>query len=654
MKKHKTEQKQVAKIPEISKENLGNQKQAKWMQWFIFAFTILLYANTLGHKFTQDDAIVIYNNDYTKAGIWGFKDIFTKDTFAGFFKDDSKLNLVSGGRYRPFTLAMFAMEYQIVGNNPLLGHLINVLLFAFLCLMLFKLLNLLFNNVSGESKVSYLSLIISLIYAAHPIHTEAVANIKGRDEIMAMLGSALSLYYFVKYFDNKQINYLFFSMIALFIGLLSKENTITFLAIIPISLFFFRNISFKESVQKSLFLIGPVVLFLLIRSAVVGNNFGNQQPELMNNPFLKMENGLYIPFDFAEKMATIFYTLGKYLQLLFFPHPLTHDYYPRHIAIMHFSDYGVILSLISYLIIGYFGFKGLKNKTLVSFGILYFFITTSIVSNFVFPIGTNMSERFMFMPSLGFAVVFGFLLHEYIFLKYNKGVFWGVFGLVIILFSLKTVTRNLVWESDHRLFMTDVKTSSNSAKILNAAAGTISNEYLKEQDSEKQKEMLGEALIYINKAIEIHPTYKNAYLIKGNILSYQVDYPNSIKAYEKALELDASFNDAKNNYAITLRLAGKQAGEKENNLQKAEMLLTKSDSLKPNDFETLRLLGVINGIKGNHTKAVSYFEKSLLYDSQNASTNFNIGMAYKSIGNNELGAKYLQKAAELDPQFKQK
>jgi hypothetical protein len=97
----------------------------------VFAFGSLLYLNTLTHEFTQDDAIVIYDNMYTTKGISGIKGLFTKDTFFGFFKEEGKAKLVSGGRYRPLTPAMFALEYQIVGKNPFLGHLINILLYGF-------------------------------------------------------------------------------------------------------------------------------------------------------------------------------------------------------------------------------------------------------------------------------------------------------------------------------------------------------------------------------------------------------------------------------------------------------------------------------------------------------------------------------------------
>ena len=81
-----------------------------WHSWLVFLIGALLYANTLTHEFTQDDAIVIYDNMYTTQGVSGLKGLFTKDTFFGFFKEEGKDKLVSGGRYRPLTPAMFGLE----------------------------------------------------------------------------------------------------------------------------------------------------------------------------------------------------------------------------------------------------------------------------------------------------------------------------------------------------------------------------------------------------------------------------------------------------------------------------------------------------------------------------------------------------------------
>ena len=86
----------------------------RYQALFIFALSVLLYANTLTLKFCQDDAIVLTDNMFTTKGVEGIGGILSYDTFYGFFKESGKASLVSGGRYRPFTLIMFAIEFEFL------------------------------------------------------------------------------------------------------------------------------------------------------------------------------------------------------------------------------------------------------------------------------------------------------------------------------------------------------------------------------------------------------------------------------------------------------------------------------------------------------------------------------------------------------------
>src|SRR6185436_11485805 len=76
---------------------------------FFFLLAIPLYGNTLGNRYALDDGLFITNNAYTKSGIRGIPNIFTHDSFQGYFGDEKK-NLISGGRYRPLSIATFALE----------------------------------------------------------------------------------------------------------------------------------------------------------------------------------------------------------------------------------------------------------------------------------------------------------------------------------------------------------------------------------------------------------------------------------------------------------------------------------------------------------------------------------------------------------------
>ena len=105
------------------------QREKHFYQWLVFLFAFLLYANTLTHDFTQDDAIVIYDNMFTQKGISGIGGHLSNDTFYGFFKTEGNAKLVSGGRYRPLTPIMFSIEKSLFGDSPMSGHIISILLY---------------------------------------------------------------------------------------------------------------------------------------------------------------------------------------------------------------------------------------------------------------------------------------------------------------------------------------------------------------------------------------------------------------------------------------------------------------------------------------------------------------------------------------------
>jgi len=648
MSKKKNKIKVKSSPKKIEKVSTG-QIEKHGYPWIVFLFAFLLYANTINHEYTQDDAIVIYDNMFTQQGIAGIPGHLKNDTFFGFFKTKGKDKLVSGGRYRPLTPIMFSIENSIFGNSPFAGHIINVILYALLCMLIYKLMILmLFPRLGSLSGFYIFAFLASLLFAAHPIHTEAVANIKGRDEIMSMMGAVLALYYSLKYIDTKKNLFLILAGIAFFLGLMAKETTITFLAVIPLAIYFFRNDSVKKLVNPFLVVLLSAIVFISIRTYILGFDLGGTPKELMNNPFLKIVGNAYVPFTVGEKMATIIFTLGKYIGLLLFPHPLTHDYYPRHIGIMSFGNWQVLLSFVIYIGLAIYAVMNLKKKSIVSFCILYFFITISIVSNIVFPIGTNMSERFMFMPSLGFCILITYLIFHF-FGKSNLKVMIAIVAAILLLYSFKTITRNNIWKNDFTLFTTDVETSNNSAKVLNAAGGALLTESSKPENSAKKMKMLDKAIPYLTKALEIHPNYKNAALLLGNAHYFKGDYEASIKSYERTLTIAPEYKDAITNLAVAYRDAGRNAGEKEQNLEKAKNYLARSIQLVDTDPDTYRLLGITYGMSGDHPNAIKYFTKVTEMLPDNASAYVNLGKAYQYYGDDESSRIMLQKAIQIDP-----
>ena len=639
--------------PLIIKTQTGFWQNTRLQIYVIAAVAFLLYANTLTHDFCQDDAIVITDNMFTTQGISGISGILHYDTFYGFFKEAGKSQLVAGGRYRPFSLILFAFEYQIFGKNPFIFHLVNILLFAGLCVTLYKLFQKLFssqwlgvgsrlglenvnqNPVLNNNSIAFFA---ALLFAVHPLHTEVVANIKGADEILALLLSISALLFSLKAFNSKNTSYYLLAGISFFLALLSKENAIMFLFIVPLYFSFFITTNDWTAFKQSAPYWAASVIFLSIRSAVIGTQFGGEQLELMNNPFLKLVNGTYIPFDTAERFATIFYTLGKYILLLIFPHPLTHDYYPRHIGIMSFSDAGVLLSIILYAVLFVVMIIGWKKRSLYSFCIAYFFLTLGIVSNIIFPVGTNMAERFVFMPSVGFCLALSYWLIAVS--RRPLAISYQLIAIAIcILFSVKTFMRNFAWKDNYTLFTTDISVSENSAKLQCSVGGETLEKMRTETNENIRTSGIHEAIGHLKKSLDIHPTYKNPPLLLGNAYYYLNNPDSAIYWYKEALRFDPNFKDARQNLSLAYREAGKNAGQQQN-LQKSIDLLNQSLSLNANDGETYSYLGTAYGIAGQIPKCIESFEKalSIRYNKNDAD---NLITAYKQSGN-------LAKAHELE------
>lgn len=632
----------------------------------IFILPVLLYLNTVTNDYALDDSIVITENMYVQKGIKGIKEIFSNDTFTGFFK--KKKDLVQGGRYRPLSIATFAIEKSLWGNTPALSHFINALLYGLLCLLVYQTLQqiiLYFNLMEYAIPVAFFS---TILFAVHPVHTEVVANIKGRDELLAVLFGLLAILNFLKYIGNGKIQYAVLSGICLFLGLLSKENALTFLAIAVLIFILKFNQSLKLRYSLSLLILsGFAGLYFIIRWKVVGSFAGDAVNELMNNPFLHAAEN--------QKIPTILYTLIVYLKLLVYPHPLTYDYYPYHIELQSWTNLPVILSLVFYILFLIVFFYYFRRNKLIAFGTAFFLITLLPVSNLLVNIGAFMNERFLFLPSVGFALVAGYLLYLLINrdTKQKKTtIIELVFLLVILLFSGMTVDRNRDWKNNFTLFTHDVKISKNSAKGNCTAGGALLERGQKEKNEKAKREYLENSIEYLNTALEIYPDYVDALLLLGNAhYNYNKNYNKVLDSYQKIFVLapkyDLAFSNLnimlasekepgprKTGYHLILKYRpndfdanyqlGSTYGKMLNRFDSAQMYLSKAIQIQPENKVANRDMGVACALTGNYQKSLSYFEKVLKLDPSDPANYINLGITYQNLGNNEKAAELFREA----------
>lgn len=623
------------KKPRPVQENIFAQQKRFWItHWkeacIIFFVAIGIYFKALPYEFVLDDQIVISDNNFTKKGIAGIKDIFSHDSFTGYFGEQK--DLVAGSRYRPLSIALFAVIHEFFGLNAKVYHAVNILLYALLGLLIFRVLSVLFHRAAESQKwFAAVPLIATMLYVTHPVHSEAVANVKGCDEILAMLGAMGALYAVLRYVCVKSWLWLILSGVFFMAGMMAKENTITFLAVIPFTLYFFTQTRFTTWVVATLPALLMAAAYVAIRYTVIGFLFSeNTSQDLLNNPFLGM--------DSSQQAATILYTLGLYAKLLVFPHPLTHDYYPYHIPIMDWAKMGTLISGVVYLALIALAVVGLLKKRVYGFAILYFLATLSIVSNIFFPIGTFMNERFIFMPSLAFCIVGGYYAAHYLqsATAWKRWIAAGLAVLFIAGFTWRSLVRIPVWKDALSLNTAAVKVSKNSARA-NCFMGTaLYQEAQKTTHVDQRMSIIRQAEIYIDKSLSIVPDYLSANQMKSGVVA---EYYRFDRDLDKLL---VGFAE------ILERRAG------------VEYVAQYCEYLNTRDTDVDKLLDFYYHVgyeifavrQKKYDYALKYMSYGYQLDPNDAKINFGMGKAYIGWGDQQRSQMHLDRAYALDPSLR--
>jgi tetratricopeptide (TPR) repeat protein len=602
---------------------------------FVFLAGALLYVNTLPNKYAYDDFSVIEGNKFTKEGITGAFGHVLNDSFTGF---TGKKNLFRGGRYRPLSLITFSIEYQFFGKTPFISHLVNILIYGLICVLLLKVLAALFKERLVFSKFRdyflSLSLMATLIFAAHPIHTEVTANIKGRDELMALLFGLLAWNSLIVFTDKSKPLHALYAGIFFFLSLMAKESAAPFLLLIPVSVFCFRSqVVFRKSIlYTSLSLFIGFFLFIMIRQSILGwGSKPSMEDNIISNSFMHA-NGI------SERYGTTFYTLWLYVKLLFFPHPLTIDYYPFYIPYVGLTDIRSILPMCLYALLTVAAVFYTYKKNIAGYGLFFYLVALFPVSNLLFIIGPFMGERFLFIPSVGFAIALAWIMIKGAEkLKLNQGLPY-VFMVVFLLFSVKTISRNFDWKDNFTLYTKDVQTSANSAVITKGAG----HEYLLKAevtgDTLAKREYARNAIFYLEQAMKLNKSTTEVFLLANSYYEHG-DYSSTLGLYLKTLELDPDYQKAYFNYFVvlarlsspTLRISycdsligivgnkyepcyhkGLIFGKELNMLDSSIVYLLKAYSADSMKVECLGDLGVAFAMKGDFPKSIKYLSKALI------------------------------------------
>ncbi len=590
----------------------------------IFVFTFILYGNTLRHSYALDDDFVTRSNTFVQKGMAGIPDIFSWGFFYGFNKRNDQA-------YRPVSLMSFAVEVGIWGNDPKIHHFFNIFFFALTGLVLFLLLKRLFKSIPYT-----IPLAITLLFIAHPVHTEAVANIKSRDEILSLLFLLSTLLFLFRYVDTGKIFRFLLSLLFFFSSLLTKEQSVTYLVVIPLAIWFFRDTRLKKGLLISLPFFIVAGLYLFLRARILDSVTFGEQVTLLNN---SLAGAGSIPV----RLATAMLILGKYLLLLVFPYTLSWDYSYNQIPLTGFSNPAVIfVLLVTGSMVAYALFT-IRKKDIHSFTILYFFITILVVSNLFFLIGATMGERFLMTPSVGFCISVAFLLKKFTHISrdgkpvQNDMFFYIAILVILSLYSYKTITRNQDWKNNLALFESGVIASPNSTRTHASLAYEYFENSNASTDPDLKRSFLEKSRNEFEASLKIYP--ENTYaLYNSGVLENETGHVDeAIALFKRAALVDPKDRKSLHNIGY-LYIGAKQ-------YDSAVKYMIRNLQLTPGDATLLGDIGTVFMRKKDYRNALKFSEQSFSIHPDNPHLVENLVTICNMLGDTSKAAYYRKQQA---------
>ncbi|MEM6964027.1 MAG: tetratricopeptide repeat protein [Bacteroidota bacterium] len=419
-----------------------------------------------------------------------------------------------------------------------------------------------------------------------------------------------------------------------FFAILSKETALAILGVVPLVLYFFTNTSLQKITTQTVFFGVVAAVYFAIRMNIVDSN-----PE----PFGIIDNSLFAIDTTFGRLATAIGMVGEYFKLLIFPHPLSFDYSYNTFPELGWGNWKVLTSLVSIIGLAYVAIKGLAEKNLLSFCILFFAITFGITSNIFFLIGATFAERFMFVPSLGFCLAVSYLFHKYLKAEKSKPPtsFYVIIGVFVLLYFIKTFSQNKVWKSDETLFATGIHVAPNSTRTQSFYGVMNYRKALLPENANRKNELLQISEEYLKKSLATYSGFTEAYQHLAATYEAQNRLELSLQTYKDALKTKPDYFPAMTNYGIVAYKLKRYA--------EAESYLQQSLEYAPNNITTIRALGLTYREQGKFNLAIQEFEKALdaYYTVQHLT---DLGMTYEQMGDPAKAQFYNQKILEFKQQ----
>lgn len=508
----------------------------------VIGLCFALYGNTIPNGFSLDDEFVIHDDSTVAQGIKEIPRLF-KMRYAW----DQK----GGYGYRPVVKATFSIEYALFGNSPHWGHFINILLYAFLCIFLFYFFRKLFYNRWSD----YFLLTALALFITHPIHTEVVASLKNRDEMLVFIFGFYCCYAMLKWFEAERvlprILWGVSGCLSLGLGALCKPDAFIFIPITVMILYFFSSKGVWAAVMSFLIMVIPNIL-----------GYGFVHKRLLphtnyHRSFLYFENPL-VGVHWYDKFPLAFSTVWFYIGKMIFPKDLVAYYgYNAFDAFPKWTDFSVLAGILLAGVLLYLILKNIRKKTALLF-LLLLFAGTLFPYTDITEVGAGIvAERFMFIPSVSFIFLITYLLYYILKIPVDKKPFgqpatymYAFTVGICVIFAARVLARNPDWKSHESLYRHDSEVAPNSAKLQALlGAAYVSDAQKMQTDNSPQRATIDSLYLKAQKAfkqaVAIYPGYATSWNNLGMTeYTLYANISNALSDFSKALKIDSDYTEA--------------------------------------------------------------------------------------------------------------
>lgn len=626
----------------------------------------LIYSNTLLSPFIFDD-------------YWYIKDNL-KIRHIGNFLD------FSGTRYLAFLT--FAINYAVGKYNVFDYHLINILIHISNAVLVYLLASLTFETslirrtCEKNGKRSHgpsIALVASLLFVSHPLETEAVTYISQRFTSLASFFYLASLVLYIKSKIVLEDNlgkrskgwYLCYlgSLVSACAAMKTKEISFT----LPFVIMFYEFVFFHETKaagKKFAYLTPLLLTLLIIPVSLFVPSGGDSVTSFLRSTQLKDLTTL----SSHDYLITEFRVIVTYLRLLAFPagQSLNH-YFPRFKS---FFEPEVLLSfaflssvLLSALFLLVRSFKREEPYGIViSFGILWFFVTLSIESS-VIPILHVIFEHRVYLPSVGIFISFSTLLF---FVKDTcleraglKLLLSAAIIMIIAVNSCLTFKRNAVWKNEITFWQDTIRGNPENEVSYNSLGAALN-----------RAGRYDEAIKYIKMALKLEPSFTSAHNNLGNALAEIGKFDEAVESYRAAIRLEPDsalyycnlgialgkskrYDEASESFNTAIKLGGADEGAFYNlgylmiqtgDFNKALEYLKRAVSADPDNAKSYYFMGYASYNLGRFVEAGGYLDTALKLDPYYADAAYAAGLCALKLGKTDYAKKYFQKTLLIMPE----